>query len=245
MIAKIVLFMCLLLLPTQVWAEPALDGTPTGSTNSGSTTLTWSHTCTAGSVTVFSVGNFNSGSFSSVAYNGVTADALFTGDNSGGASTKQGLYMAVSGCDGAAHNVTVTLSGTMDGYTAGAAASYSGVVTSSVAAAHRTVYNGGAGGGGGAVIVVDSQSGDYVVAGIANYKVASTITADGNARITQSPIPASNLHHGLQDYSASGGNTSTSWTNAGHFTQSATALIPASGGGGATVHNLMMLGVGQ
>jgi len=236
----------LVLTPYEGWGAIALDGTPTGATNSGSTTLSWSHTCTAGSVTVFSVGNFNSGSFSSVSYNSVTAAALFTGDNSGGVNAKHGLYMAVSGCDGAAHNVTITLTGTMDGYTAGAAASYSGVETASVAAAHRTVYNGGGGGGGGSVNVVNSQSGDYVVAGVANFKTGGvTMVAGGNARITQDNFISSSYHHGLQDYAASGGNTSTSWTNTDFFTQSATALIPASGGGGATVRNLMLLGVGQ
>lgn len=229
------LLLVLLLLPTQGWAAIAVDGTPTGSTNSGSTTLSWSHTCTAGSATVVSVGNFNTGSFSTVDYNGVTFTSLFTGDNSGGVNAKHGLYMAVTGCDGSAHNVTITLTGTMDGYTAGAAASYSGVETASVAAAHRTVYSGGAGGGGGSVNVVDSQSGDYVVAGVANYKVSGTIVAGGTARITQSPVAASNYHHGLQDYAASGGNTSTSWTNTDFFTQSATALIPASGGGSPDV----------
>lgn len=234
-----------LLLPVQGWA--AIEGTPTGTTGSGISSLTWAHTCATGSVLMVASGVFGDAvTTSSVTYNGVTLTELNEVDNSGGVSATIALSEAVSGCDGASHNIVVTLSGTTTGYAAGAAAAYSGRVTSSVAASHRTVYVGGAGGGGGSLTVVDSQSGDDVVAAIANYKTGGvTIVAGGNARITQSPVNVSpSYHHGLQDYSASGANTSTSWTNTDFFSQLAVALIP-SGGGGATVRSLMTLGVGQ
>lgn len=233
-----------LLWPPSLWAAIALDGTPTGGTVTGGTSLSWAFTCTAGSAIVVSVGNLGGGALtiSSVAYNSVTLDELNEADNSGGVEAKMGLYMAVTGCDGASHNVTVTLSGSTAGYIAGGAAAYSGVVTTNVSSAHRTVYTGGAGGGGGSVTVVDSQNGDVVVVGIANY--SGTLAAGGNSRVLQNAVGGSAYAHGLQDYSASGANTSTSWTNSNYFTQMATALIPAAGG--ATCKgSLMLLGVGS
>lgn len=236
-----------LLLPVQGWAAISLDGTPTGAEASGPASLTWSLTCTAGSVIVVASGVYGDAvTTSSVTYNGVTLTELNEVDNSGGVAATIALSMAVSGCDGSAHNVVVTLSGTTSGYAAAGAAAYSGVETASVAAAHRTVYAGGAGGGGGSLTVVDSQNGDYVVAGVSNYKTGGvTIVAGGNGRITKSPVTASvNYHFGLQDYAAIGASTVTSWTNTDYFSQLATALIPASGGA-ATIRNLMTLGVGQ
>jgi len=219
----------LLLLPLNSWAAIALDGTPTGTTGTSVSSLTWSFTCTTGSVYLVSVGNLGNGAntITSVTYNSVTLTELYQGDNSG-VEAKLGLYMAVTGCDGAAHNIVATISASGGGYMSGGAAAYSGVVTSSVAAAHRTVYNGGDAGGGGTVTVTDSASGDYVVAGIAGYN--GTLTATGTSRVLNTGVGGGNYNNGLQDYAASGASTVTSWTSPTFFTQAATALIPGASG---------------
>jgi hypothetical protein len=212
----------------------AFDAVSSGSISNQ--VLTISHTTAASAVLFCSVGNVGNGALTitSVTYNGAAMTQLWAVDNSGGVEAQSSGWMLHNPASGV-HDVVITLSGTILGYLAGACTSWTGVENASVSAAHRTVYTGGAGGGGGSITVIDSQAGDVVVDGIADYTVA--ITAAQTNRATQNNFVTSGYNHGTQSAAASGASTVMAWTGADYFSAGATALIPSAGGGGQVTHN--------
>lgn len=239
MIAKIVLFLALVLTPCAGWAAITLDGSTSVLDNDTSSTV--SLTCPAGDVLVVNAGADNQ-RVTSATYNGVTLTELYDDTIDGAGIAGVAALMAVSGCDGSAHDLVTTWATTAGGPHHVIAAWFSGVETASVAAAHRTVYFDGTASGDLNITVADSQSGDVVVYGVFNW--GTNLTADQTSIVTANGLFAGSYDVLMQYTSASGGNTNMTVTGGQIGTAWAFALVPASGGA-ATVRNLMLMGVGQ
>lgn len=205
----------------------AFDAASGSDQDSSGTTLTFAHTVASGGVLVVIAAYLgDSPTISGVTYDTVALTQLLgTTDNSGGVGAKISAWAIHNPTTGSSKNIVITYSATGGGYFAGIGLSYTGVVNSSVAAMHRTIYSGGAGGGGADLTVVDSQSGDMVVCGLANW--ASNPTSGQTLRKEQLDAGTGTYDLSASDKVATGGNTAMTWTNDDFTTICGFALIKA------------------
>lgn len=208
----------------------ALDQTGSGSAFSGTTVTVTNFTATTGSVIHVSVLNSNMPTLTitAVSYNGGSFTKLYEADESGGANIGMSQWLSVTGADGSAHDMTVTVSADLSGNLAHViVSSWTGVETSSVANAHRTIYHDGTGTEDLDVTVVDSQNNDVCLHAVANYGTDVGNGGAGYSTVVLATNILTTAHDHLVQYATATGASTAMVRTGGQFgSVCAFALVP-------------------
>jgi hypothetical protein len=216
-----------LLIAAQAWGAIAFDAS-SGAANTGSTSTTWSHTCTGTNlVLLVSVWGQGPSLSETVTYNGVSVPLLGVKQGVAGGDMATALYMLLAPATGA-HNVVVT-----GGFAAGAAVSYTGVVsglfsTSALLVGTNTSPS---------VSVTTTTDGSQIVAAFSCG--CGTITSAANTlRVTNAYWPA--YVFGAARPTAGSYSFTGSRTSAANLTSIVTAILSPTGGAtGAVRHRVV------
>lgn len=240
------LLLCSLLLwPTWAWSAIAVDAGVAGSGTG--TSLTYGHTV-SGSDRILVVGvtlySDSTQTVSTVTYGGVSL-TLISGCTAEQADIRTEQWYLIAPAAGTA-NVVVTLSAT-SGAIASTAVSFTGVDQSTPLGTCVTATGFNA----APTVAVSSAAGELVVDALAVFDGIGAAAPTVGASQTQRAYGEHG--HAFGDFGAGAsteagaGTVTMSWSLSGSrwWAIAATPLKEAAGGGGSTVRNLMLMGVGQ
>ena len=229
-----------------VWspAQAAIgtDATTTATPVASSTTITWNHTCQAGSVIVVRSAWGQGNQSATATYDGEAMTELYDTPDSL-PQNRAGAWILAAGanCDNTSNPVVITYSSAVD--LAGAnASSYTGVDT---ATPNRAVFTASGQTTGATVTVTNAQSGDWVLDTAA--VLATTLTPDASQTIEwEDDAIAGGGTSGWASRETATGSTVMSGSHGNAFwTIGAFALIPAGGAAAPRPSTLPLTGVGR
>ena len=253
MMRSLYIILVILLLASPSWAVPAHVQTVEQTAINDDATSTISITTTAGNLLLACIAGYNDPSYSVTS---VSGGATWSQVADSGFANGSGFHKAVlwkgENATGGATTVTLTSGNSTGNYIAWSVSEYSGILTSAsqdqtVTAISTTAVTTSASGSTGTT----TQADELVVAcgSFSENDVNLNITTPTTGYTNRARENDASTIQG-QDFSdkivSSTGTQSASWTHDSAITGVIVATFKASaGGGGATVHNLSLMGVGQ
>lgn len=236
-----------LLLPSLSWGAVAFDA-GAGDLCSEATTCSYSHTVASGAtIMTFGITVATSsgtvGTITAPTFNGVSS-TLVTSNTSFSGAVRQAVYCLDNPASGA-HSASVTISG----LTAGSDSLHMGTMsfTGSANCASMTNTNTANGTSAAPSVTVSGVASTSIVGDVACQGTDLTVGTNQTSRygINNSSNTCASL--GVSTQAGSNGGV-MDWTSSGSDSWQVTAYeIPVlgGGGGGSTLHNLLLMGVGQ
>jgi hypothetical protein len=221
----------------------AFDANSQAQGGNPSSSFSWSHTCTGSNLMlVVSVMSNTAADPTGITYNGV---AMTKGKTGTDANRNCSIWYLANPATGA-NTVAVTWAGST-AYPAGSATSYTGCDTTIGA---NTASNTATSGTTFSVALTTTVSNSFVcVSGVDNNGTLVSASSGSNVRNTQSVPDGTGLGQFMfdQSFAVVQSNTTqvTIVSNQGFWILAALEILPAGGGGGATLPYRAMMGVGK